>query len=211
MHIIYFNNKPLYLVTKISGEIEDYLHQKETLFIDELNEHTVRTMISELQQPQFYRGVFLHSNVDELLYAFKQHFTVIQAGGGLIYTDDGYVLLIFRRGKWDMPKGKLDEGETIEACALREVQEETGISKVALVKPITITYHTYHENDAYILKESHWFFMKAASKENLTPQTEEDIEKCEWVSFTNLTPYIDNMHASVKDVLTKGIQQWENK
>jgi hypothetical protein len=53
--------------------------------------------------------------------------------------------------------------------------------------------------------------MKAASKENLTPQTEEDIEKCEWVSFTNLTPYIDNMHASVKDVLTKGIQQWENK
>jgi len=202
---IYFNNKPLFLVDEITREVEEYLHQKETIFIDELDEHTVRTMIYEMEQPEIYRGVFLHKDVEALLNRFKSNFSLIQAAGGFIYTKDNCLLLIFRRGKWDLPKGKLDEGEELETCALREVKEETGLEKVQLEQPLTVTYHTYRQQGQHILKESHWYVMKA-EMQALTPQTEEDIEKCEWIAIDNLAPYMSNTHASILDVVKAGVK-----
>ncbi|HYK55852.1 MAG TPA: NUDIX domain-containing protein, partial [Flavisolibacter sp.] len=171
---IYFNNKPLFLLNELTPEIEEYLHHEETVFIDEFNSHTVKAMIHEMDQPKVLRGVFLHEDVNAVLNSFKKKFTFIQAAGGFDYTKDNEVLLIFRRGKWDLPKGKLDEGEDLETCALREVKEETGLEKMQLEKPLTITYHTYHQYGEYILKEAHWYLMKS-EKQAFTPQTEEDI------------------------------------
>lgn len=206
--IIYFNSKPLYLVSQVSPEIEPYLHQKSTLFIDEFSEQAIKTMIYEMEQPNIYHGVFIYKDVAQLLSAFKQQFRVVLAGGGFIYNKKEEALLIFRKGKWDMPKGKLDEGEVLQQCAVREVKEETGLSNVQLVKPLCITYHTYREEDA-ILKESHWYLMTAA-KETLTPQTEEHIERCDWVPFHLLNNYFHNMHASVKDVVNRGLEEVQN-
>jgi ADP-ribose pyrophosphatase YjhB (NUDIX family) len=207
MHLtIYFNSKPLFLCSKATGEIEDYLHRNDTISIDELNTHTVKTMIHEMARPEIRAGVFLHNDPEELLDAFKARLTLIQAAGGLVYTDDHHILLIFRKGKWDLPKGKLDEGESLEECAVREVQEETGISSLQLEKPLCITYHTYHQDGQHILKESHWYMMKAAQKEELTPQTEEDIEKCEWAPAGSLGPYMSLTHASIADVARKGAE-----
>jgi 8-oxo-dGTP pyrophosphatase MutT (NUDIX family) len=201
---IYFNNKPLFLLNELTPEIEEYLHHEETVFIDEFNSHTVKAMIHEMDQPRVLRGVFLHEDVNAVLNSFKKKFSFIQAAGGFVYTKDDEVLLIFRRGKWDLPKGKLDEGEDLQTCALREVREETGLEKVQLEKPLTITYHTYHQYGEYILKESHWYLMKSA-KQAFTPQTEEDIEKCEWVPLENLGVYMDNTHASIADVVKVGV------
>ncbi len=129
----------------------------------------------------------------------------IIAAGGLITNDKNELLLIFRRGKWDLPKGKLDEGESIEACALREVREETGLKDIALQKFIGITQHEYFDThiNADVLKETHWYLMNAAPGQNITPQTEEDIEEIEWVRKEILDIYLNNTYPNIIEIINK--------
>lgn len=198
---IYFNDKPLFLCDAVDKTIEPFVHHDDAVFIDELNGHTVKAMIHEMQQPQVHAGVFLHADLDELKKAFFRKFVLIQAAGGLVTNDNNDILMIFRRGMWDLPKGKLDDGETLEQCATREVKEETGLSKVALVSPLVVTYHTYHQGSKFILKESHWYKMKANGQQALIPQTEEDILKIEWVDTKGISGYRKNAFPSIVDVL----------
>ena len=76
---------------------------------------------------------------------------VITAAGGLVLNPNTEILMIFRRGHWDLPKGKLDEGETIVSCAVREVQEETGLSDIHVDQFLLMTKHTYF--DTYLFEE----------------------------------------------------------
>jgi 8-oxo-dGTP pyrophosphatase MutT (NUDIX family) len=200
---LYFNNKTLFLTDTVTPDIDEYLHHEETIFIDEFSGQSVKAMIYEMGLPQIRTGVFLHDNLTELLKGFKKKLTLVRAAGGFVYAGDE-VLLIFRRGKWDLPKGKLDEGETLESCAVREIKEETGIGAL-IKKPLQVTYHTYHENGRHILKESHWYLMEAGNKDT-APQTEEDIERCEWVPVPELPSYMANTHGSVADVVEEGIK-----
>ena len=130
--------------------------------------------------PVFFFIPILH----EFKKDFFKKFTLIQAAGGLIRNEKDEILLIFRRGKWDLPKGKLDTGETLEECAVREVEEETGLKKIKLISPLIITYHTYHEGARFVLKESHWYSMTVRGKQTLIPQTEEDIHEIKWVAIS---------------------------
>ncbi len=129
----------------------------------------------------------------------------IIAGGGLVLNDAGELLMIYRRGKWDLPKGKLDKGETIEACAVREVQEETGLVAVSLGNFITISYHEYF--DLYlkeeVVKESHWYAMTAPGIQALIPQTAEDITEIRWVSGDALEACLLDSYETVVDVVRK--------
>ena len=131
--------------------------------------------------------------------------TKIIAAGGLVLNDNGELLMIFRRGKWDLPKGKLDEGETIEACAVREVIEETGLANVEHGELIGITYHEYF--DPYlkedVVKESHWYAMRARGEQSLTPQTEEDITEIKWVAGDALEKCLENSYANVVEIIRK--------
>jgi 8-oxo-dGTP pyrophosphatase MutT (NUDIX family) len=206
MYKIYFNNKPLFITNQITKELEEYLHHEETVFIDEFNFHTVKAMIHEMDMAKIHVGVFLHDNVDEVLKAFKKKLVLVKAAGGLVHTEDDDLLLIFRRGKWDLPKGKLDDNEKIEACAVREINEETGLIKPEIEKPLCVTYHTYHQDGKHILKESHWFLMKSKKQTSLIPQIEEGIEKCEWVAVDQLAPYMEDTHASILDVVNAGVK-----
>lgn len=201
---IYVQNKPLFLISELNNDAEDYMHRPNTIFIDELNPSSIRTMLQQLEKPDYYAGIFLHHDLDELLTAFKSHLTLVIAAGGLVYTNNNELLLIFRKGKWDLPKGKLDEGEDLEICALREITEETGAGHLTIEKPLHLTYHTYHEKGAHILKESHWYLVKATEKSILKPQTEEDITTCEWVPIQKISSYMDNTHASIIDVINAG-------
>ncbi|RYZ27865.1 MAG: NUDIX domain-containing protein [Chitinophagaceae bacterium] len=204
---LFIHNKPLFLVDKTEGEVEDYMQRPTTIFVDEINSPSVKTMLYELAQPEYYAGVLLYKNVEEALAAFKSHLQVIVAAGGLVQTKQNEFLLIFRKGKWDLPKGKLDEGEELEVCALREIEEETGATGLSIEKPLKITYHTYFEGERYILKESHWYLIHSAGKKALKPQIEEDIEKCEWVPIEKLGNYMSNMHASIIDVIQKRLDE----
>ena len=127
----------------------------------------------------------------------------IIAGGGVVVNEKNQVLFIYRRKKWDLPKGKLDPGEDIKACAIREVMEETGIRNLTIGNLIIVTTHSYEENGLNMQKETHWFEMKSSTVDNpiLTPQLEEDIEKIEWVSLENLEEYLSETYTTIQQVL----------
>jgi len=202
MHIkIYFDKKPLFLCDQIDDVIEPFVHHDDAVFIDELDSHTIKSMIHEMQLEKIHAGVFFHDDLEALRKAFFKKFTLVRAAGGLVKNESDQALMIFRRGKWDLPKGKLDPGESLEDCAVREVQEETGLKNVKLIKPLLVTYHTYHEGTKFILKESHWFLMESSATENLRPQTEEDIQEIRWVPRNELNRYMPDAFPSVIDVL----------
>jgi 8-oxo-dGTP pyrophosphatase MutT (NUDIX family) len=203
---IYFNDKPLFLCDAVDEKILPHVHHDDAVFIDELNNHTVKSMIHEMEQPKIHAGVFYHPKLEELKKSFFKKFTFIQAAGGLVQNEKKEILLIFRRGKWDLPKGKLDKGEKLEDCAVREVGEETGLNNVKLISPLTITYHTYHEGARFILKESHWYNMEVSGGQKLIPQTSEDIHEIKWAGKDELSPYLKNSFPSVTDVLKLFIQ-----
>lgn len=198
---IYFNDKPLFLCDNVDETIEPYLHHDDAVFIDELDSHTVKSMIHEMQVDKVHAGVFFHTDFEALKKAFVKKFTLVKAAGGLVLNEQKEILLIFRRGSWDLPKGKLDKGETLEQCAVREVEEETGATNVKLLSPLSITYHTYHEGARFILKESHWYNMSVGGEQKLTPQMEEDIQEIKWVAADKLPNYMKKSFPSVADVL----------
>ena len=129
--------------------------------------------------------------------------TPIIAAGGIVMNPNQEILWIFRRGYWDLPKGKLDSNETIEACAIREVMEETGISHLILGKLILTTTHQYH--DKYLNKEvektTYWYSMTTDTLQDGTPQTEEDIEAIAWVKQSDIAPYLAKSYDTIKAVM----------
>ncbi len=205
MHIkIYFNDKPLFLTDEITPEIEPYAHHDDAVLIDEFSTPGVNSMIHEMRLEKIHAGIFVHKNLAELEKTFRKKFTLVKAAGGLVLNDTGEVLMMLRRGKWDLPKGKLDPGESLETCAVREVQEETGLQDVHIEAPLLITYHTYDESGKHILKESHWYLMKAPGQQPLVPQSEEQITTLEWVPASAVNKYSNNTFPSIIDVLQKG-------
>lgn len=127
----------------------------------------------------------------------------ITAAGGIVVNPNQEILWIFRRGYWDLPKGKLDPNETIEACAIREVMEETGMQELQLTELISITKHQYH--DPYlnepVVKTTYWFKMTTNFLQDGIPQTEEDIEAIAWVKKEALAPYLEKTYDTIKEVI----------
>jgi len=198
---IYFDDKPVFLCDEITPEIDEYKHHPDAIFIDEVSTAAINALFHEISKAQFHAGIIYGNDFEKIKSEFFKHFTVIQAGGGLVKNKKGEILLIFRRGKWDLPKGKLDENETIEECAIREVQEETGLQKLKIIIPLEITYHTYNQFGKKFLKESHWYEMMAIGNETLIPQTEEDITEITWARKEDLGNYISNTFPTIAGLL----------
>jgi 8-oxo-dGTP pyrophosphatase MutT (NUDIX family) len=136
---------------------------------------------------------------------YYTHFmmTPIIAAGGIVVNPNKEMLWIFRRGIWDLPKGKLDPNETIEACALREVMEETGISNLVLGDLILKTTHRYHDIyfNSEVEKTTYWYQMYTDKLQAGIPQTEEDIEAVAWVKQADLVPYLAKTYDNIKKVM----------
>lgn len=206
---IYFGRKPLFICDGITPEVDDFLHRPDSIFLDEFSPQAINTILHELANPDIHAGIFLHRNVEEVIQAFAAKLNHIIAAGGFVISGSS-LLMIFRRGKWDLPKGKLDPGEDLPTCALREISEETGLQGARIRNFLCRTYHTYPENGTLVLKESVWFFMESTEDQpELTPQEDEDIESCIWVPAGNLSTYLENTHASIRDVITAGVKEWK--
>lgn len=128
----------------------------------------------------------------------------IIAAGGLVFNEHNELLMILRRGKWDLPKGKLDEGESIEACAVREVTEETGVANIELKKLIGKTYHEYFDKwvGADVIKETWWYLMQVKDSPKLTPQIEEDIEAVIWADTTKIEACLKNSYPNIVEIIS---------
>jgi len=202
---IYFGEKPVFLCDKITAVVEKYRNHADTVFMDEFSTDSINSLLDKINNPKVHAAIILRKDLSKLKTQFYKHFHLIKAGGGVVKNENEEILMMFRRGKWDLPKGKLDEGETLEECAKREVEEETGLQKLEIIKPLTITYHTYVQYGKHNLKETHWYEMKASIIEKLIPQTEEDISELIWVKKEGLQKYLSNSFPAIAEVLQQPI------
>lgn len=152
--------------------------------------------------------IIFSPDVNQLKDDFLSQFVCIEAAGGLVLNQHEEVLLIHRLGFWDLPKGKVEEGESLEEAAVREVQEETGLTEITIEHKIFFpkflnetTYHSYSYKDKIAIKVSHWYKMTCDTDIQLMPQIEEDIEIARWVKISDLKNYYSNMYESIQDVL----------
>ena len=208
MYKIYVNDRPVLLVESggvpaIEGlnEPDHYLGlyqgKKKQLFqyLDLLDKN-----------PDAKQVVLFSPNLESLWEDFQSCFKILEAAGGLVENEAGETLVFFRRGFWDLPKGKIDPGETPEEAAVREVQEETGIQNIDLGPLITTTWHTYRMKDKRILKKTYWYKMDTSDTE-LVPQTEEDIEEIKWVKLEEWLKSEPKMYRSLLEVVVFGDEE----
>ena len=146
------------------------------------------------------RQVLIAEDVEAVYRAVTDPFPSIRAGGGLVTNRQGEILMIFRHSRWDLPKGKLESCECIEDCAVREVEEETGITGVSLGKQLILTSHFYRLEGEWVMKKTTWFAMSYGGDAVPVPQVEEDITAIEWVSPGKLDAYLKTTYPTIVDV-----------
>lgn len=193
MYKVFIQNIPVYFVKKTTGFTIDTIHYNSDYDFMELHSN-----ISEMHP----NGVeFICKKVKKTWKTFKSNFKLIKAGGGLVFNEKGEILFIFRLNKWDLPKGKLDKGETIEECAVREVMEECNLKDISLHEKICKTFHTYTTSKNYMIKKSYWFRMTVSGKQKLIPQTQENITAVKWFKPEKLEKPLSNTYAAIAEVI----------
>ncbi len=198
---IYVQNTPVYLINSPGEKL--HLSTKEevkTLQIAQPGE--ICSLFREIDQTPDHHpsAIFCPHCTAEVLYnSLLEHYNHEVAAGGLVVNDHNEVLLIFRRGCWDLPKGKLEEGEDWENAAKREVEEETGVRVKELGDLLYSTFYTFQRKGRDTLKETRWYLMKGGDGD-LQPQQEEDIQEVRWVSRDELTSYLADSFPSLMDV-----------
>ena len=190
-----------------------YLTKKITISEVVLFTNSPHACIDTLNKKDFlkYFETFAESNETELhlvtsdltngFEEFKKCFKFIYAAGGLIQKDNNY-LFIYRLKRWDLPKGKFEMGETPEECAIRECEEECGITQLSIIKPLPHTLHIYNHKGSYALKHTYWFAMSTTHTTQLVPQIEESIERVEWFNIAQIKETVlANSYPAIKDVI----------
>jgi 8-oxo-dGTP pyrophosphatase MutT (NUDIX family) len=199
MYKVFINNHPLFIigihdvVNEIPGTLLLRFDSESTL--DELlnlaHEHT-----------NFFRVIYLFDeNPEKVFEVLQSRCKLIDAAGGLVKNEKNELLMIFRNGKWDLPKGKLEKDETPEIAAIREVEEECGIKELIITKTLTPTFHTYILKEKIVLKKTYWYEMFCADKKELIPQTEEGITEVKWMNEAEVEKALENTFLSIIDVV----------
>ncbi len=166
------------------------------------------TLNEILKKVRKHKKIFLyHPKKSELIKIFKSKIKVIFASGGIVKNDNNQILFIYRRGKWDLPKGKAEKGESIRETAVREVIEETGIDKLKIDKYFSNTFHIVRNNKKYFLKETSWFLMSSNFKGKLKPQLSEGIKSVKWKTFDDAKKIKKKTYGNISIILTDFLKQ----
>jgi len=202
---IYFNNKFIELSSNDIQNSQNQAIKKSYLLND--NKLNFNKIIDEfLFDPSNDNIKIVSSDLNTLLELFKSKFYYIEAAGGFIEKDNEF-LFIHRQGIWDLPKGKLEKGETIKNAAIRECEEECGIKQLTITKQLSSSFHLYKYKKGFALKQSYWFYMKSDYSKKLTPQLEEDIDEVKWFSKHEIeTIIIKHTYYTIRDVINEALQ-----
>jgi 8-oxo-dGTP pyrophosphatase MutT (NUDIX family) len=190
MYKVFVNDKPLFLTNEIQKETDFQIFLLESVDIKQL---IVKMFSNKIEKAFLY-----YPDEKEIIKKLKEKISVVKAGGGVVYNAKGEVLFIFRNKKWDLPKGGTEKGEDIEQTAIREVEEETGVSGLSITHKLQKTYHVFKRNGRYKLKITHWFAMQTSYDGELRGQLEEGIEKVAWLSSEEVKDALKNSYDNIK-------------
>lgn len=183
---------------------------------DTVPEQSKQTQVLDLQVFEFltfYKNLDKGAKKNYVLLAddpkaefkkIKKKCTMIKAAGGLVRNANNDYLFIYRNKKWDLPKGKVENGEKMKEAALREVEEECGVKIFKNGEKLCKTYHVYELSGEIVLKKTNWYDMKVKGTPKLIPQKEEGITKAGWYSKKELDPLLKNTYLLIFDVLAAG-------
>ncbi len=192
-----------------------YINEKSLIIVNSIPDDAVNYQQIEVQDfdfEKFYKD--LHNNplslfylvtgeVKEVFKRIKRGIRVIEAAGGLVLSENDKYLFIKRNGRWDLPKGKLEEKEKKRDAAVREVEEECGIKVKKLGEKLIKTYHVYESRGKLVLKISHWYEMQAKGNQRLVPQLEEGITEVKWFTKSDWSIVRSNTYGNILDVLDR--------
>ena len=168
-----------------------------------LKEVKFKKLIAKINNGELLYVNIYHKNAEKLERFLRKKLPVVEAGGGLVYNAKHEILFIRRNSKWDLPKGKVENGETYEEAAVRETMEETGIQDLVVKKFIAKTYHVFKRNDKFKLKITYWYEMFSDYTGPLTPQEEEDIKKVKWKNFEKSQKALRDSYENIKLLFPK--------
>jgi len=169
------------------------------------DEVLIKQIIDELIDDNFKQKILVQMPFSDFLKRFRKHFYYIEAAGGFIQKDN-YFLCIHRLGKWDLPKGKLEKGESIEEAAIRECEEECGIKELRIISELQSSFHIYPYKRSFALKQSYWFYMRSTYNEKLVAQTEENIDEVRWFNRSEIESIVlKDTYLTVHDVIIEGL------
>ncbi|WP_396209964.1 NUDIX hydrolase [Flavobacterium sp.] len=190
MYKVFVNDKPLFLTNQVQKETDFKLFLLESV--------DIKKLIIKIFQNKIQKAFLYHPDEKLIMKTLRAKLPIEKAGGGLVYNTNGDVLFIFRNGKWDLAKGGMEKNETIEETAIREVEEETGVTGLVITDKLQKTYHIFKRNGRYKLKITQWFEMCTKFEGTPQGQAEEGIEKVEWVNPKNIPMLLENSYENIK-------------
>ena len=190
MYKIFYLDKPI-VITDVKSDNKNVHNIK-------FKDFNLKKALKNLSKKNISSIRIIGKDKEKLLKKFLKLLPKIIAAGGKVLNQKGEILFIFRNNKWDLPKGKAEDNESIADTAIREVKEETGIAKLVITKPLEITYHIFKKNNTFRLKVTYWFEMKSMADNQLTPQVEEGITKVEWINNSEIDKIKKKCYANIR-------------
>jgi len=207
MYKVFFNDSIIQVGSEMNKSLNNNIAEKFS-YVDY---DVVNQIISQIESVESHSDFYiLNEDIDSVWNYFKSQFVEIPAAGGLVKKVDGSLLFIKRLGFWDLPKGKIEKRETPELAAIREVEEECGLSGLQIIRQLDSTFHIYRSPylsfpKNLVLKETKWFLMSYSGDEIAVPQFEENIEEVSWFALKDLEQVYSNTYSSLSDFLEKSL------
>jgi 8-oxo-dGTP pyrophosphatase MutT (NUDIX family) len=190
MYKVFVNDYPIILT---DNQNISTIYQKNNF-----DKNEVINIVETLFNDKLTGICLLCDNLEDCWNSFQSEFKIQKAAGGKVLNTKNEVLFIYRFNKWDLPKGKLEKGESIKECAVREVEEECGISNLIISEVLPTTYHIFRRKKKTILKITYWFLMKSDFDGTLKPQVEEGITEVIFKNESSIKSALTNTYENIK-------------
>ncbi len=178
---------------------------REMLYVPGTLQQVRSLHLSHPHTPRHYMLYFpTEQALESFFESYQKTFQSIRAAGGVVRDEAGHLLFIWKRQRWDLPKGKVEPTETPEESAQREITEETGLNELRLVRYLLDTYHIYHERGAWMLKTVHWYLFETCGvRPPVKVQADEGIERAVWAKPSEVPFLYPQSYGTIQEVIEK--------